>query len=295
MKNRNSSPAKSILESATQTAASQIESESPQRATDLLPVSEPFGTPDAPLPSTLSLSHSVTSPLSPDFSSSAPSAPLPLDPSAPSSSPLSEALAYIAANPASEILAQFQSHFSEQFFNPENERDLKRLDLFLSIYAKLQNSAAFERVSIALDQVGQSPKREKLLKELIKVMSIQDRSIARAFREQESIAKEKRRIEREAKREQSQAAKQAREDRAFNQREDHLTRKEKLAKDQFDVELLKRANLIREQVNKHIKPQTASQTATDVLSPSSHSEISIFKSGIAVSDSPQAAIEQHAA
>ena len=249
MKNRNSSPAKSILETATQTASSpQPASDSPPRA---------IGIPaDVLSPSTASLCHSATQftrlggPLSP-----APSAPLPLDPSAPTSSELSAALDYIAQNPASEILGQFQSHFSSQSFDPENEHDLKRLDLFLSIYAKLQNSAAFEQVSVAINQAGEGPKREKLLKELIKVMSIQDRSIARGVRQQESIAKEKRRIEREAKQAQSQAAKHAREDRAFNQREDHLSRKEKLVQTQLDVELYKRANLLREQVIKYAPSQ----------------------------------------
>ena len=172
--------------------------------------------PSSPLPSSSDLCDSATGQSSPLRTKT-------------QSPDLAAALDYSAQNPASEVLSQFQSHFSAQSFDPTNEQDLKRLDLFLTIYAKLQNSAAFERVSTALDQVGQSPKREKLLKELVKIMSVQDRSIARNLRQQESIAKEQRRLEREAKREQSPAAKHAREDRAFNQREDHLTRKEKIA------------------------------------------------------------------
>ncbi len=279
MKNRNSSPARSILESATQTASAP-EPNSPQRGIGLQT--------DVP---------SAFSPASPFFSSEISNLKSAIPPSSSTSelsnlkspdspSALSEAFAYIATNPASEILTQFQSHFSAQSFDPENERDLKRLDLFLSIYAKLQNSAAYEQVSSAIHQMGEGPKREKLVKELVKIMSIQDRSIARAFREQESVAKEKRRIEREAKREQSQAAKHAREDLAFNRREDHLTRKEKLTQTQLDVELYKRANLLREQVIKYTPSQGATVSRTTDLpagAPSSPSNISALKSEIASS------------
>ncbi len=261
MKNRNSSPAKSVLQSATHTASSPIPTEalgtqdSAVSPTSVLSV--PY-VPSVPFPSSASAS-----------SFSALSAPLPLGPSTPSD--FAAAKAFIARKPATKAMQKLQSILDNHDFDYLNPDEVAQLSALMVVYAQLQNSAAVERISESLDQVGAGYKREPLTRELTKVLSIQDRALARAQREKAAKERDQRRIERETKREQAQAAKQARDERLFNQREDHLSRQEKIVQSKLEIELTKRANRSREQVNKH----TQSQGATDSSSALStqHSEL----------------------
>ncbi len=168
----------------------------------------------------------------------------------------------IASKPATKAMHKLQSLLDNHNFDYLNPADVAQLSALMVVYAQLQNSAAVERISESLDQVGAGYKREPLTRELTKVLSIQYRALARAQREKAAIERDQRRIERELKRDQAQAAKQARDERLFNQRENHLTRKEKMVKDQLEIELNKRANLSRDTVNKHTKPQGAKDAAT---------------------------------
>ena len=154
-------------------------------------------------------------------------------------------------------LQHILDNLETDFLNPDQVTQFSQL---LTVYAQLQNAAAVEHIMEALVQVGGGYKREPLTRELAKVLSVQDRALARALREKESKAKEHRRLEREARQQQAQIAKQAREDRLFNQREDHLVRKENVAQTLLDAALHKRANQLREQVHKYTQSQVASST-----------------------------------
>ena len=254
--------------------------DSPQRASGI-PASVPSPSPDSPsdlstltlqLASSPSLASSsdlstLKSEIAPSPSDSAPASPS--EPSSPSASPIScvtdtdplsrapespsdfeAAKAFIASKPATKAMHQLQHLLDTRNFDFTNPKEVAELSQLMVVYAQLQNSSAVERIIEALEQVGVGYKREALLRELSKVLSIQDRALARALREKDSIAKEQRRIEREAKREQAQAARQLREERLFNQREDHMKRKEKIAQKDLDTALYNRANHLRDQLNK---------------------------------------------
>ena len=208
--------------------------DSPQRASGI-PASVPSPSPDSP--SDLS---TLKSEIAPSPSDSAPESP----------SDFEAAKAFIASKPATKAMHQLQHLLDTRNFDFTNPKEVAELSQLMVVYAQLQNSSAVERIIEALEQVGVGYKREALLRELSKVLSIQDRALARALREKDSIAKEQRRIEREARREQAQAAKQLREERLFNQREDHMKRKEKIAQKDLDTALYNRANHLRDQLNK---------------------------------------------
>ncbi len=200
-----------------------------------------------------------------DSSPSAPSAPMTLSPSTPSE--FAAAKTYIASKPATKAMHKLQHILDNHDFDYLNPNDVAQLSALMVVYAQLQNSAAVERISESLDQVGAGYKREPLTRELTKVLSIQDRAFARAQREKAAKERDQRRIEREAKQQLAQAAKQLRDERLFNQREDHLARKEKMVKDKLEIELTKRANLSRETVDKTSHRQhtsTKSQGATGI-------------------------------
>ncbi len=168
----------------------------------------------------------------------------------------------IASKPATKAMHKLQHILDNHDFDYLNPNDVAQLSALMVVYAQLQNSSAVERISESLDQVGAGYKREPLTRELTKVLSIQDRALARAQREKAAKERDQRRIEREAKREQAQAAKQARDERLFNQREDHLIRQEKIAALKYETELLRQTNSQRKQADKHTKSQGATDSSS---------------------------------